>query len=252
MGSNNSTRRSVSVTGSRHPSFVLDLGMNNGDDTDYYLRKGYGVVAVEANPSLVAAASKRFSAEIAQGRLTILHRAIWSAGGAISFFVNENNDHWSSLDLGWASRAESICREIQVEAVTLREIISDFGVPRYMKIDVEGADGDVLDQLSIEVEKPLYVSVEDCRLGYEYIEKLVRSGYSSFKLLDQSIVPSMIDSEIGTGFPLSSSGPFGEEIQGPWLDETTMFDTYARVVRDKQGRRLAPRTQWWDIHGRWG
>ncbi len=29
--------------------FIMDLGMNNGDDTAYYLAKGFDVVAIEAN-----------------------------------------------------------------------------------------------------------------------------------------------------------------------------------------------------------
>ncbi len=45
--------------------FIIDLGMNNGDDTAFYLAKGYNVVAVEANPHLVAAARVRFAKDIA-------------------------------------------------------------------------------------------------------------------------------------------------------------------------------------------
>ena len=31
---------------------IFDIGMNNGNDTDFYLAKGFHVVAVEANPFL--------------------------------------------------------------------------------------------------------------------------------------------------------------------------------------------------------
>jgi len=34
--------------------------MYNGDDTDYYLRKGYRVVGVEANPDLCGSIAKMF------------------------------------------------------------------------------------------------------------------------------------------------------------------------------------------------
>jgi len=33
---------------------IYDVGMNNGDDCEYYLTKGYRVVAVEANPALAS------------------------------------------------------------------------------------------------------------------------------------------------------------------------------------------------------
>jgi len=48
----------------------LVLGMHNGDDTAYYLARGYDVVAVEANPALCASAGKRFAPEVAAGRLS--------------------------------------------------------------------------------------------------------------------------------------------------------------------------------------
>ena len=39
---------------------ILDLGMNNGDDTAYYLTRGFRVVALDANPALCEGARKRF------------------------------------------------------------------------------------------------------------------------------------------------------------------------------------------------
>ena len=42
-----------------HTDLVFDIGMNNGDDTAYYLHRGFRVVAVEADPILCAAATTR-------------------------------------------------------------------------------------------------------------------------------------------------------------------------------------------------
>jgi hypothetical protein len=47
--------------------------MNNGDDTAYYLSRGFRTVAIEANPELVKYAKARFAREIASGRLIILN-----------------------------------------------------------------------------------------------------------------------------------------------------------------------------------
>ncbi len=33
---------------------VFDIGVNNGEDTAYYLRRGFRVVGVDANPDMVA------------------------------------------------------------------------------------------------------------------------------------------------------------------------------------------------------
>ena len=32
---------------------IYDVGMHNGDDTAYYLHKGFRVIAIDANPAMV-------------------------------------------------------------------------------------------------------------------------------------------------------------------------------------------------------
>lgn len=228
--------------------FIFDLGMNNGDDTDYYLRLGYRVVAVEANPALCGRASSRFSAALSEQRLTIVNAAIWESSGETTFYVNLDNDHWSSIDLGWASRDNSACRPISIRCVTLPELFDQFAVPHYLKIDVEGVDHVVLDQLLSVDRLPRFVSVEDCRFGFEYMKTLSACGYDGFKLLDQSTVPGRRDDRTGHVFPPGSSGPLGPDIEGPWMSYAETVDAYSTTVRDFDGNRLAPRTQWWDIH----
>ena len=44
-------------------SLVYDVGMNNGDDTAYYLHLGYRVVAIDADPTLIERAKLRFEQE---------------------------------------------------------------------------------------------------------------------------------------------------------------------------------------------
>ena len=230
----------------RDSHLIFDLGMNNGDDTDFYLRRGFDVVALEANPSLCEKAQRRFASSIADRRLTVLNAAIWDRPGEATFHVNLDNDHWSSLDAGWAGRDDTRSRAITVRCVTLSELFAEFRVPHYLKIDVEGVDQAVLEQLDGADELPLYVSVEDCRFGPRYMEILAACGYDGFKLLDQSQVPSLSDG--GRAFPAGASGPFGNEVPGRWLPHPEMMALYSSTVRDAEGTRLAPRTHWWDIH----
>lgn len=227
---------------------VFDLGMNNGDDTDFYLKRGFDVVALEANPLLCEKASERFHEEIAEGRLLIIHAAIWETSGEVTFYINLENDHWSSLDVSWAGRNDSNCRAIAVRCVTLPELFRDHGVPYYLKIDVEGVDHVVLEQLKGLARLPLFVSVEDCRFGFHYLETLAACGYNGFKLLDQSVVGGMSDRQTGHVFKPGSSGPLGADIDGDWVPYAPIVDHYSKTVRDFEGARLAPRTRWWDIH----
>jgi len=57
-------------------SLVYDVGMFNGDDTDYYLKKGFRVVGIEANPHLIPQLTERFSADIEQKCLVIENVAV--------------------------------------------------------------------------------------------------------------------------------------------------------------------------------
>jgi FkbM family methyltransferase len=228
--------------------FIFDLGMNNGDDTAFYLSRGYNVVALDANPALCEQAERRFHAAIDDGRLTVRNIAISDKSGEATFHINLDNDHWSSLEAQWALRGATRSKAITVRCVTLSELFDEFGVPYYLKIDVEGVDDRVLMQLCGSSVRPLYVSVEDCRFGYQYMEILASCGYDGFKLLDQSTVPQLTDAATGHTFLPGSSGPFGNEFPGKWLPYVDMLKFYSETVRDREGNRIAPRTHWWDIH----
>ena len=54
------------------PKLVYDVGVHNGNDTAYYLHKGFRVVGVEANPVAAEQIRKRFPSEIACGALRLL------------------------------------------------------------------------------------------------------------------------------------------------------------------------------------
>jgi hypothetical protein len=66
---------------------IYDVGMNNGDDTAYYLSLGFRTVAIEANPELVKQAKARFAREVASGRLIILNIGIADREGALCWIL---------------------------------------------------------------------------------------------------------------------------------------------------------------------
>jgi hypothetical protein len=47
---------------------IYDVGMNNGDDTAYYLWCGFRVIAIEVNPELAADVAQRFAHQIKHRR----------------------------------------------------------------------------------------------------------------------------------------------------------------------------------------
>ncbi len=79
------------------PDLIYDVGMDNGDDTAYYLHKGYRVVAIEADPVTAEAGRQRFSAAIQQGKLTIVNCGVAADEGETTFWVCDDAPQLSSL-----------------------------------------------------------------------------------------------------------------------------------------------------------
>jgi hypothetical protein len=82
---------------SHSSKLIYDVGMNNGDDTAYYLWCGFRVIAIEANPELAADVAQRFAHEIDAGRLTILNVGITAAEGEFTFWICKTNSKFSSF-----------------------------------------------------------------------------------------------------------------------------------------------------------
>ncbi len=152
--------------------------------------------------------------------------------------------------MGWATRGEGVTQQIEVNCVPLRHLIALHGMPTYLKIDIEGADELVIDQMSQLPYLPAYVSVEDCRFGFRYLEKLMALGYDAFKLSNQASVQDCVDEEIGHRFVSGSSGPMGEQVPGEWYSGEGILRAYAERVRTQENERRSPPGVWWDIHAR--
>jgi FkbM family methyltransferase len=103
----------------REETLIYDVGMNNGQDSAFYMHKGYRVVAIEANPVLCERARQEFSNKIQSGQLTILNVAISEIEGELDFYVNLDNDHWSSLDPDWGTRDNTRFETIKIQSVSL-------------------------------------------------------------------------------------------------------------------------------------
>lgn len=225
------------------PQLIYDVGMHNGDDTAYYLFRGYRVVAVEASPILVARARARFADAIAQGRLTLLNAGIADSPGSATFWINARHSEWSSFDRDVASRDGSHSDAVVVPCTTFDRILAAHGVPFYLKIDIEGSDIHCLRALS-PGDLPQFVSIEAHALDYLCI--LRGLGYRSFKIVNQR-ENWKIRSIPGWRFRPGSSGPFGDEAPGAWDDfEVVVYDwLHARLGYP---RRSSLTDGWHDFH----
>lgn len=175
----------------RDEQLIFDVGLHRGEDTEFYLKKGYRVVAFEANPSLIELCRSRFAQEIRSEDLNIVGGAIAppTSTGKVKFYVNQNVSVWGTTDIAWVKRnaargAES--SEIEVDQIDMAEMFRGFGVPFYLKIDIEGADGLVLDALKDFKDRPQFISLEantvDLSEMKRDLQTLCNLGYKQFQL----------------------------------------------------------------------
>ncbi len=164
---------------------IFDVGMANGDDTAHYLHRGYRVVAIEAHPETAQGCRDRFADAIREGRLTIIEAAIAPEAGIAQMVIDEQLPERNTLNailpstIGWAN---TTTHTIEVRAVRFRDVLAEYGVPAYLKIDIETFDHYCLEDLD-PADLPPYVSFEasDIRDLFTMREK----GYHQFKTIRQ-------------------------------------------------------------------
>jgi FkbM family methyltransferase len=165
------------------PDLIYDVGMNNGDDTAYYLYKGYRVVSVEADPTLVEKARERFADDIRRGRLELVNVGIAPREELALFWICDEKSEWNSFDIRIASREGLPHHAIEVACQPFRQLLERYGVPAYLKIDIEGHDHYCVADLDPR-DPPQYVSLEMSHL--ESLFALRDLGYRRFKLITQN------------------------------------------------------------------
>ena len=163
---------------------VFDIGMYDGSDTEYYLSEGYRVVAVEANPVLVERATRRFQQSISEHQLVIINAAI-VRNTIDSVVLNLSGDDLgaSSIDETWVSARNPIGR-VRVPAMQISKMFQSHGIPFYLKVDIEGADGQCVLSLTKDT-KSNYISFEAGEDLGELIEHLQTIGYRDFRAVNQ-------------------------------------------------------------------
>src|SRR4029079_15515696 len=97
MQATNINTTNPTQSGEPTEGIVYDVGANNGDDTEYYLKKGLKVVAIEASLFQVGKIVARLGEEIQNGNLIVLNIAVGNVSGKAKFYVNIADDKRSSL-----------------------------------------------------------------------------------------------------------------------------------------------------------
>src|SRR5215469_2158570 len=190
LGQNQTTPPRWTMTMPAQRDLIFDLGCHIGEDAGFYLQKGFRVVGVEANPNLCARLRECFARPLASGQFTLVEKAIAETSGSIEFYANAV-ERLGSANRQVAVRSVSRFYVIRVPATTFDILIGEFGVPHYVKIDIQGSDLLCLRQLGRVQERPNFMSIGVQRTALaEGIKLFKELGYRKFQIIDQSRVPA--------------------------------------------------------------
>lgn len=224
---------------------IYDVGMHLGHDTEYYLQKGFQVVAIEAHPGLYQKALVRFEKEIQEGRLTILNVAVAPSNGEIDFYCGDEKNDWGTTNLEFVDRNKNVYgltqEKIVVESRAFEEVLAEYGTPYYLKVDIEGSDSLCLEGLKKVSDRPKYISIEpdqkSIESAKEQISLMQSLGYDRFMLVNQALlkrvkcpVPAREGVTLDWQFSTLSSGPFGQDLQGEWVDADELISRFKKLL----------------------
>lgn len=230
---------------SKHQDLIYDVGLHRGQDTDYYLKKGFRVVAFEANPENAEFCRQKFAEAIGEGRLTIIEGAITEKAKIlkrshkVKFYRNLSSSLWGSTCDEWAFRNEVMGTEneiIEVDAVDFAACLEKYGIPFYLKADIVGSETVCLKSLLEFENKPDYLSIRSEKVIFSKLREefhlLQKLGYDKFKAIQQDVTNWQVRLN-GNGkvytFAEGASGPFGEETVGNWKTYEQVLQEYRRI-----------------------
>jgi FkbM family methyltransferase len=139
----------------------FDVGANIGNRISPIigtLRKGKGkIVAIEPQAECVAVLKKKFGSKI-----VIIPKGCGEHEGEQAMAISNDDNRLSSFAAGWieatgesgrfASMTTGWNEKRTIKMTTLDRLIEEFGTPRFIKIDVEGYELEVLKGLTQPVE----------------------------------------------------------------------------------------------------
>jgi FkbM family methyltransferase len=128
---------------------VFDIGSHVGDRVAAFRRLGARVIAVEPQPALARTLRLLYGRDRA---VTVVESAVGRGPGTVPLKLNLDNPTVSTASEAFIAASHGVPgwegqqwnRTIEVPLTTLDALTARFGAPRFIKIDVEGYEAEVL------------------------------------------------------------------------------------------------------------
>ncbi|MDZ8239917.1 MAG: FkbM family methyltransferase [Nostoc sp. ChiQUE01a] len=225
-------------------NLIIDVGVHTGQDTEFYLKKGFRVIGVEADPQICKSVKERLNYYIENGQFTLLNIAVSTKDEPITFYTNSDRTFWGTTSLDRVNKSEVLFNtpfvEITVEGCRFEKILEQFGIPYYLKVDIEGTEILCVNALKHFETKPQFISIESTKSSWNALLNefavFKELGYQKFKAINQAEVtkqvcpsPAREGQYIPYQFEYGASGLFGEETPGNWLSESEIIKLYKGI-----------------------
>ena len=149
----------------------FDIGAHLGDRVHAFSKLGARVVALEPNPACMKWLRRWYGD---RSNITLIEGAVGAHAGTAAMWISRLTPSISTLSEKWLKAASQSPRfagvrwneQVQVTVTTLDALIAQNGRPAFCKIDVEGAELDVLNGLSHALPA----------LSFEYLPAMIETA----------------------------------------------------------------------------
>jgi FkbM family methyltransferase len=167
---------------------IFDIGANIGNWA-LANQNNNTIISVEASPNTFSALKHNIQA---YSNITPLHYAVApdSSDNFITFYHCASSHVLSTLNKDWLTsphsrfgKLESSIVEYKVPTITIDKLISLYGIPSLLKLDVEGAEHIVLKSLTQKVPLLCFEWASEWKTqNKECIDHLVSIGFTKFHI----------------------------------------------------------------------
>jgi FkbM family methyltransferase len=220
---------------------TFDIGAHLGNRTKVFARLSRMVIAIEPQESCMRALKTQLGAN---PKVTLIKKALGAREGSAEIMVS-NAAGISSMSPTWVAAVRESGRFAEyaweqkqvVEVTTLDKLIRQFGMPAFIKIDVEGFEFEVLSGLSQRVKALSFEFVPECLdAAFRCVQHLASLGEVNFNYsLGESAkleLKSWVSREEITTLLSEYAEKLVKRHRGPetYRDLDTFGDVYARFV----------------------
>ncbi len=159
---------------------VFDIGANIGAKTELFRKLGHKVIALEPQDYCYQILKQKFSLD---NQVIALKKGVGSEKGELELNVSSVYRGFSSFIPDWqkGTKYYTSDKKEKAEITTLDNLIDEYGLPFYCKIDVEGYELEVLNGLKYKIP---YLNFEYHGDNFDStikcLDKLEIIGYKSF------------------------------------------------------------------------